>query len=381
MSSPYPAGDREKLATKLPAALRKALKVRAAQLSVDLKDAVTDGILAWRAHTEPLPQVDTAGSDSFGTWLPEGLYDDFKGDCVARGVSYIQGLAQAVQLWLDLHPDDGTNSTVVRRFAVGNQKGGVGKTAIAAGVGQALAEAGKRVLLIDYDPQGHLSDQLGVPSFDNGAESLFTHMLEPAKATKSLQELAVPIPGERFGGRLFLLPASLDAFLLDGGLAMYRGPRAAALEIALQEAEQHFDAVILDCPPSLGLAMDCALYYVRTRDEEKARNSGIVIPVAAEDSSAKAFGMLQSQIVQVSKDWSITLEQFGLVVNLYDPRKGFIATSSLERWKALEALPVLTVIRDLKEQREAVRLHLPLLEYKPDSELSDNMREIVRGLG
>jgi chromosome partitioning protein len=381
MASPSPAGDREKLATKLPGTLRRSLKVRSAQLGIDVQDAVTDGIQAWRAGTAPFPQIDTAGAESFGTWLPEGLYDDFKADCVTRNVSYIQGLAQAVQVWLDAHPDDGTDTDVARRIAVGNQKGGVGKTAIASGLGQALAEAGQRVLLIDYDPQGHLTDQLGVDSADVNEESLFTHMVSPERAVKKLRDLAVEIPGERFGGRLHLLPASLDAFLLDGALAVYRGPRAAALENALKDAEQHFDAIVIDCPPSLGLAMDCALYYVRTRDEEKTRNSGIVIPVEAEDSSAKAYGMLQNQLVQVSNDWKLTIEQFGLVVNKYDARKGTIATSSLEKWNAMGTPPVLTVIKDLKEQREAVRLKRPLLDYEPECEQSNCMREIAGRLG
>jgi chromosome partitioning protein len=381
MASPSPNGDREKLATKLPGTLRRSLKIRAAQLGIDLQDAVTEGIHSWRASTSPLPQVDTAGSDSFGTYLPEGLYDDFKSDCVTRNVSYIQGLAQAVQLWLDQHPDDGTDAAVVRRFAIGNQKGGVGKTAIASGLGQALAEAGLRVLLVDYDPQGHLTDQLGVESSDVNEESLVTHMVYPDRATKQLRELTTVVPGERFGDRLHLLPASMDAFLLDGALAVFRGPRAAALEIALRDIEPYFDAIVIDCPPSLGLAMDCALHYVRTRDEEKGRRSGIIIPVEAEDSSAKAFGMLQRQLAQVSNDWQLTIEQFGLVVNKFDARKGFIATSSLEKWKALGTPPVLTVIKDLKEQREAVRVKRPLLDYAPDCEQSHCMREIARRLG
>ncbi|MEV5922435.1 ParA family protein, partial [Streptomyces pseudogriseolus] len=140
MTSPTSGGEREKLASKLPASLRQALKVRAAQLSTDVQDAVTDGIQAWRAHAEPLPAIDTAGAESFGTWLPEGLYDDFKRDCATRGVSYIQGLAQSVALWLEQNPADEEDAPT-RRIIVCNQKGGVGKTAVTAGLAQALAEA------------------------------------------------------------------------------------------------------------------------------------------------------------------------------------------------------------------------------------------------
>ncbi|MFF2123521.1 ParA family protein [Kitasatospora sp. NPDC058184] len=382
MASPNSGGDREKLTSKLPASLHQSLKVRAAQLRIDLQDAVAGGVIAWQAHTAPLPTIDTSGADSFGTWLPEGLYDAFKGDCIQREVSYIQGLAQAVQLWLDQHTSDEPKAghQPVRRIIMANQKGGVGKTALSAGVAQAFAEDGQRVLLIDYDPQGHLSHQLNIPAIDAGEESLVTHMLEREKARQLIQDLAVVIPGERFEGRLHVLPAAFDAFLLDAGLAMFRGPRHAVLERALSAAEADFDVIVIDSPPSLGLAMDAALYYGRQRDEEQEGRSGVVIPVEAEDSSAKAYGMLVKQINALMADYDLNLEQLGLVVNKYDSRRGFIATSSLEKWRSLGTPRVLAVNKDLREQREAVRVTQPLLAYAPDSEQAHTMRQIVREL-
>ncbi|GAA1233804.1 ParA family protein [Kitasatospora nipponensis] len=382
MASPYVGGEREKLTSKLPASLRQDLKVRAAQLGVDVQDAVADGIITWQAHPIPLPVIDTSGADSFGTWLPEGLYDTFKEDCATREVSYIQGLAQAVRLWLDQHAADAPQSVQqpVRRIVMANQKGGVGKTALSAGVAQALAETGLRVLLIDYDPQGHLSHQLNIPAIDAGEESLVTHMLERDKARGTIQDLAVAIPGDQFEGRLHVLPAAFDAFLLDAGLAMFRGPRHAVLERALSAAEADYDVVVIDSPPSLGLAMDAALYYGRQRDDELEGRSGVVIPVEAEDSSAKAYGMLVRQITALTEDYDLTLELLGLVVNKYDARRGFIATSSLEKWQSLGTPRVLAVNKDLREQREAVRVTQPLLAYAPDSEQAHTMRQIVREL-
>ncbi|MFF9607638.1 ParA family protein [Streptomyces sp. NPDC014684] len=400
MASPTSGGEREKLVSKLPASLRQALKVRAAQLSTDVQDAVTDGIHAWRAHPEALPQIDTAGAESFGTWLPEGLYDDFKQDCVARGVSYIQGLAQSVALWLEQNPaDDETAPT--RRIIVCNQKGGVGKTAVTAGLAQALAEAsdglpattdkatklattaaglGLRVLMVDYDPQGHLSHQLGLKAIPAGAESLITHMLNREQARTPLIDLTVVIDETRFGDRLRILPAAFDAFLLDSGLTMFRGPRHAALERALAPIEEHFDVIVIDSPPSLGLAMDAAIFYGRRRDGEKPSSSGLVIPVEAEDTSAQAYGMLINQVDSLARDYEIDVDQLGLVVNKYDSRRGYIATSSLDKWKSLGSPPVLAVIGDLKEQREAVRVQRALLAYAPESDQAHHMREIARRL-
>ncbi|MGW1615153.1 ParA family protein [Streptomyces sp. NPDC002285] len=409
MASPTSGGEREKLVSKLPAPLRQALKVRAAQLSTDVQDAVTDGIQAWRAHPEPLPTVDTAGAESFGTWLPEGLYDAFKQDCVTREVSYIQGLAQAVALWLAQNPV-GDEAAPTRRIIVCNQKGGVGKTAVTAGLAQALAEdpseltpaekpseltdepgdaasmaevaarLGLRVLMVDYDPQGHLSHQLGLKAIPAGADSLITHMLNREQAKTPLLDLTVAIDEARFGDRLRILPAAFDAFLLDSGLTMFRGPRHAALERALSQLEEHFDVIVIDCPPSLGLAMDAAIYYSRRRDGEKPGSSGLVITVEAEDTSAQAYGMLINQVGSLTSDYEIEVEQLGLVVNKYDSRRGYIATSSLDKWRSLGSPSVLAVIGDLKEQREAVRLQRALLAYAPESDQAKHMRTIARRL-
>ncbi|MFG2569207.1 ParA family protein [Streptomyces sp. NPDC048567] len=400
MASPTSGGEREKLVSKLPASLRQTLKVRAAQLGTDVQDAVTYGIHAWRAHPEALPSIDTAGAESFGTWLPEGLYDEFRQDCAARGISYIQGLAQSVALWLQQNPAS-DEAPPARRIVVCNQKGGVGKTAVAAGLAQALAEdphalpgktndaasiaqaaarVGLRVLLVDYDPQGHLSHQLGLKAIPAGSESLITHMLNREQTRTALIDLTVVIEEKRFGDRLRILPAAFDAFLLDSGLTMFRGPRHAALERALSPIEEHFDVIVIDSPPSLGLAMDAAIYYGRRRNEEKPGASGLVVPVEAEDTSAQAYGMLINQVQSLATDYDIEVDQLGLVVNKYDSRRGYIATSSLDKWKSLGTPPVLAVIGDLKEQRESVRLQRALLAYAPDSDQAHHMREIARRL-
>lgn len=229
-------------------------------------------------------------------------------------------------------------------------------------------------------PQGHLSHQLGLKAIPAGGESLITHMLNREQARTPLIDLTVVIDEPRFGDRLRILPAAFDAFLLDSGLTMFRGPRHAALERALAPLEEHFDVIVIDSPPSLGLAMDAAIYYGRRRDQEKPSSSGLVIPVEAEDTSAQAYGMLINQVVSLTGDYDIEVDQLGLVVNKYDSRRGYIATSSLDKWKSLGTPPVLAVIGDLKEQREAVRLQRALLAYAPDSDQAHHMREIARRL-
>jgi chromosome partitioning protein len=426
MASPYPDGDREKVASKLPSVLQQQLKVRAAELTLDIQEAVEAAITAWRTTERPGFEVDTAGARSFSTWLPPGLYEDFKTTCTTRGVSYTQGLAQSIRDWLEDNPSPKQTPAPAapRRLIVCNQKGGVGKTTISAGIGEAHAEpegigvkclhqfvqsldevglerlnrtreqllaslsdytaGGERVLLVDYDPQHHLSNQLGVPHIPAGQDSLITHMT--GNAAGDLRNLIVTIDDPRFQGRLHLLPGASDGFLLDAQLALTaaqsRGfQKESALERALHGIEDDYDVIVIDCPPSLGLSMDAGLYYGRRRPNEKAGRSGVIIPVQSEDSSADAYEMLVDQIEALKGDLRLEIDYLGIVVNLFDSRRGYIATSSLEEWHNLQDQTVIAVVDDLKEQRESVRLKRPLLAYVPESKQANIMRLIVAGAG
>ncbi|MFF8953494.1 ParA family protein [Streptomyces sp. NPDC014940] len=380
MTAPYDPTDREKVVAKLPANLRKELKVRAAELDRDIQDAVTEGVEAWR-KAKPRPEVDTSGGSSFSTYLPAGLYGRLKDVCKKRGISYNQGVAQAIRLWLDSNPSPRPKParvTGARRIIFGNQKGGVGKTSVAAGTAQALAESGHRTLLIDFDPQGHLTVQLGHKMLDIDNPSLAKHMLGEAKG--DLRELLVPIEGGDFENHLWLLPSCKDAFLLDAKLATSRFVRVkeTALEKALEQLEMEFDFIVVDCPPSLGYSMDTALYYCRTREGEEDNTSGIVVVVQAEDSSADAFDMLDDQIQDLTGDLDVDIAMLGFVVNLYDARKGYVATSSLEEWRKIGDPPVIAVVPELKDQREAVRVKQPLLMHAPYGEQAEIMRTVAR---
>ncbi|MGA5424439.1 ParA family protein [Streptomyces lavendulocolor] len=411
MTSPDTRGDREKVVSKLPSWLRQELKVRAVQHGIDMQEAVEAGIAAWRGLGSNLSPIDTSGAESFATFLPADQWSGFRADCKSRGVSLIQGLAQSVQVWLDSHPAPAVKRPeIVRRIVVCNQKGGVGKTAITAGTGEALAEdstslvpvrvskhfaalldeddrtndplaledlpgLGQRVLLVDFDPQGHLTKQLGHEPLPMDGDSLTNHMAGDAKG--DLSDLIVPIDGDRFSGRLHLLPACADAFLLDVRLASVRA-REAALERALNAVEADYDVILIDCPPSLGLSMDAATYYGRRRPQEVPGNSGVLIVVQAEDSSADAYGLLTSQIEDMRNDLALDVDYLGLVVNHYDARRGYIATSSLQSWMDIKDPRVVGVIGDLKEQKEAVRAKQPLLAYAPRCEQSVALRALAR---
>ncbi|MEV6536922.1 ParA family protein [Streptomyces sp. NPDC051639] len=414
MTSPATPSDREKVVSKLPGWLRQNLKIRAAQLHIKIQDAVEQGINDWCTLASATAAIDTAGADSFATDLPARQWNDFKRITTDRRVSLIQGLAQSVQLWLDSNPAPHIERPLItRRVVVCNQKGGVGKTAITAGAGEALAEdptqlypvriakqlaaaiegsdtaavsdnpldtedlpgLGLRVLLVDFDPQCHLTNQLGATPLAMDGDSLTNHMAGSPKG--DLRDLIVSIEDESFNGRLHLLPACNDAFLLDVRLSAVRA-REAALERALEPLEGDYDVILVDCPPSLGLSMDAAAYYGRRRDAEKPGQSGALIVVQAEDSSADAYELLTNQIDDLRNDLKIEIDYLGIVVNLYDGRRGYIATSSLKGWVDIKDPRVVGLIGDLKEQKEAVRVKRPLLSYAPKSQQAIGMRAMAR---
>lgn len=343
---------------------------------MNVQDAAEHAVSRWY-ETPATETVETTGARSWGVMLPGGGPERFAAECATRSITKVQGFAQAVELWLEAHPSPATPliAQPAQRILVANQKGGVGKTFVASGLAQALAELGYRVLLIDYDPQGHLTSRLGLDGIEDGDDSLLTHML--GKSKRDIRDLLIALDEERFGQRLHVLPACDDAFLLEAELAVMRHGRDTCLERALESVEPDYDVIILDGPPSLGLGMDVAINFVRRRDGERANRSGVLIPVWADQSSHKAYRMLNRQIEAAVELNRVTIDQLGLVVNAYDARRGATVTKNFDLWKERSNPSVIAVFKDLKEGRESADYAIPLLDYAPDSDLAQAMRDLA----
>jgi chromosome partitioning protein len=252
--------------------------------------------------------------------------------------------------------------------AVVNQKGGVGKSATTLNLGAALAEQGRRVLLVDLDPQGHLTHALGA-SEASGDANLAKALL--GQWSGELGELVTS-----YRPNLSVVPTSQDMFLLEPQMYSKTG-REYLLSLLLDAFGPAFDHCLIDCPPSLGALTDDALVAARTDDKRKGR---VLVPVWAEDSSLDALRLLLRQLNTLQSVLGIRVDIAGLVVNMYDPRRGKVATSTLEAYENHKTLDVLAVIRDRKEIREGWRLHQPVVEHAPTSEPATWYRDLAKRL-
>ncbi|TDZ95501.1 Sporulation initiation inhibitor protein Soj [Mycobacteroides salmoniphilum] len=188
---------------------------------------------------------------------------------------------------------------VTRVLAVANQKGGVAKTTTVASLGAALAKAGKKVLLVDLDPQGCLTFSLGQDP-DRLGVSVHEVLLGQADIKEALVTTAED---------LTLLPANIDLAGAEAMLLMRAG-REYALKRALESLGDDFDVVIIDCPPSLG---------VLTLNGLTAADS-VMVPLQCETLAHRGVGQFLRTVTDVQQITNPGLTLLGALPTLYDSR-------------------------------------------------------------
>ncbi len=259
----------------------------------------------------------------------------------------------------------------VHVYALANQKGGVGKTVTTINLAAALAEFGRRVVVIDWDPQGHLTEAIGATPAPGDGANLARALL--GQWSGELRELI-----QRVAGNLLVLPTSDDMFLLEP--QMYgRAGREYLLSRLVDTLVDLADDVVIDCPPSLGALNDAGLVAARRRPPGSRIQGRIGIPVQAEDSSIRALRLLLRQINTLQQALGIELDIAGLIVSMYDSRRGRIATSTLSAFEA-HALPVLAVMKDRADIREAWRLRTAVIEHATTGQSAAAFRGLARTL-
>lgn len=194
-----------------------------------------------------------------------------------------------------------TNDVHTRVIAVANQKGGVGKTTTTINLGAAIAEHGKRVLLIDLDPQANASTGLGINP--RAIEhSMYDVLLSDTPLDDAI-EPAADVQG------LFVAPSSLD--LAGAEIELVPGfNRERRLIDAIAPIRDDYDFIFIDCPPSLGLLTINALVAA---DE-------VLVPIQCEYYALEGVGQLVRNVELVRKSLNPTLEVSTIVLVMYDAR-------------------------------------------------------------
>ncbi|HCJ70260.1 ParA family protein [Corynebacterium casei] len=182
-----------------------------------------------------------------------------------------------------------------------NQKGGVGKTTSTINMGACLADYGRKVLLVDLDPQGALSAGLGL-GHDEIEDTIYDVMLDSQVSIHSAI-VHTGVPG------LDLVPANIDLSAAEIQMVNEVG-REHTLARALRPVMKDYDFIIIDCQPSLGLLTVNAL----------ACSHGVIIPMECEFFSLRGLALLTDTVEKVAERINFDLEVIGILVTMFDRR-------------------------------------------------------------
>ncbi len=231
-------------------------------------------------------------------------------------------------------------------IAIANQKGGVGKTTTAVNVSSILAKKGRKVILIDGDPQGNATSGLGVDK--NVEVSLYDVLINEVDINLTLQNTCVK--------NLKLCPSNVNLAGAEAELVNLMS-REQRLKEKLDEIKNEYDYIIIDCPPSLGLV---------TLNIFTASDS-ILIPVQCEYYALEGLGQLINTINLVKKHLNKNLTIEGAVLTMYDMRTNLSNQVVREVKRYFDDKVYRTVIPRNVKLSEAPSYGVPISLYDPNS--------------
>ncbi|WP_259400381.1 ParA family protein [Roseovarius sp. SCSIO 43702] len=241
---------------------------------------------------------------------------------------------------------DRSRPSGARIIAVANQKGGVGKTTTAINLSASIADMGKKVLLVDLDPQGNASTGLGI---DAAQRSMSTYDLIFEEAQVDEVVLSTEIEG------LSIIPATTD--LSSADIELYtKEKRLFLLRDALRATDLDkygFDYIFIDCPPSLNLLTVNALVAA----------DSVLVPLQSEFFALEGLSQLMLTIREVRETANTALRIEGVVLTMYDARNNLSRQVEADARENLGDLVYRTVIPRNVRLSEAPSFAMPVLKY------------------
>jgi chromosome partitioning protein len=246
-----------------------------------------------------------------------------------------------------------------RVIAMCNQKGGVGKTTTTINLGAALAEYGRKVLLVDFDPQGSLSVGLGLNPHDMEL-SIYNLLMD---RDVGLDDVVVPsgVPG------MDLLPSNIDLSAAEVQL-VHEVAREQTLQRVLGPAVANYDVILIDCQPSLGLLTVNALTAA----------DGVIVPLECEYFALRGVALLKTTIDKVRERLNPRLEIDGVLGTMFDGRT-LHGREVMERLvQAWGDLVFHTVIRRTVKFSDSTVAGEPITSYASSSTGADAYRQLAK---
>lgn len=234
-------------------------------------------------------------------------------------------------------------------IAIANQKGGVGKTTTSINLAAGLAYSNKKVLLVDFDPQGNATQGVG---HRVGLKDLTVYdaILNQADIKECIKNLKKP--------PLDILPANINLAGADLELAKIEEHREGFLKEALAPIQEDYDYIIIDCPPSLGLINTNAL----------AAADSVLIPVQCEYYALEGITQLLQTIRLVQKLFNPSLKIEGVLLTMYDARTNLSAEVGQEIRKHFKEKTYKTIIPRNIKLSEAPSAGKSIYDYDINSE-------------
>ena len=248
-----------------------------------------------------------------------------------------------------------------RIISMVNQKGGVGKTTSTINLGAALAECGRKVLLVDFDPQGALSAGFGTNPHE--LELTVYNVMMDRKV--DINDVILPTDIENID----LLPANIDLSAAEVQL-VNEVAREQVLASALRKVQNEYDVILIDCQPSLGLLTVNAL----------TASHGVIIPLICEFFALRAVALLVDSIEKVQDRLNPDLEITGVLATMFDARTNHSKEVLARIIDAFGDKVFDTVIKRTVKFPDATVSAEPILSYASNHTGAQAYRQVAREL-